>query len=245
MGPDPRHAFRVARLRTPEELLEIGFARSRVAMVNEAHDGLRRCVRTRVVGRRLLPVAHALGVRHLAMEALWDRGLAEQANADRRLPVASGYLAQPDLRALVQDALDLGWTLLAYEADMSAAPSSDLMSAAAASWRELEQARNLAAVLPDGPLLVWCGNGHLSKVSRVDWQPMACRFGELTGIEPFALDQTVSVLPPGHVQPWVDRLRGELETLGGTAGFLSDHPPAGWCRCWADAFLLSLENELA
>lgn len=92
--------------RLPEELLEIGLGRSRVVMVNEAHDRLLRCRRTREVGRRLLPVADRLGVRHLAMEALWNsdlRRLTAEANATRRLPAdpRGGYLAQPDMRALV------------------------------------------------------------------------------------------------------------------------------------------------
>jgi hypothetical protein len=58
------------RWRTPEQLVALGIRRSRVVMMNEAHDGLRRCVRTRRVGQRVLPAAHDAGVRYLAMEAL-------------------------------------------------------------------------------------------------------------------------------------------------------------------------------
>jgi hypothetical protein len=60
------------RWRAPEELVQIGFSRSRVVMMNEAHNGWLRCVRTRTLGTRALPVPHAAGVRHLAMEALFD-----------------------------------------------------------------------------------------------------------------------------------------------------------------------------
>jgi hypothetical protein len=42
---------------------------SRLVLMNEAHSGFARCVRTRELGRELLPVAHAGGVRHLVMEA--------------------------------------------------------------------------------------------------------------------------------------------------------------------------------
>ncbi len=35
--------------RTPEELVEIGFSRASVVMVNEAHSGDERCVRTREI----------------------------------------------------------------------------------------------------------------------------------------------------------------------------------------------------
>jgi hypothetical protein len=107
-----------AAWRTPQELVEEGFRRSRVVMLNEAHDGLTRCVRTRRLGRQVLPSAHAMGVRHLAMEAL-QPGDAEAANTSRRPPdTAHGYLAQPDMAELIQAALALGWTLWPYEADI-------------------------------------------------------------------------------------------------------------------------------
>src|SRR6266511_528361 len=96
---------RSAPLRRPEELVNIGFGRSRVVMMNEAHDGSRRCVRTRAVGRRVLRTAYENGVRHLAMEALWP-AVAAQANRTRRVPESDqlGYLRQPEMRQLVQDA---------------------------------------------------------------------------------------------------------------------------------------------
>jgi hypothetical protein len=37
--------------RTREALVAIGFGRGRVVMLNETHNGLARCVRTREVGR--------------------------------------------------------------------------------------------------------------------------------------------------------------------------------------------------
>jgi hypothetical protein len=53
-----------------EDLTRLAFHRSRIVMVNEAHDGLTRCVRTRQVGIHVIKTAHELGVRRLAMEAL-------------------------------------------------------------------------------------------------------------------------------------------------------------------------------
>jgi hypothetical protein len=87
--------------RTPEELLAIGFSRSRVVMMDEAHNGMRRCVRTREIGRRLLPAADAAGVRQLAMEAR----------------LCGPYMAQPDLQRLVRAARELGWEVSSYEVD--------------------------------------------------------------------------------------------------------------------------------
>lgn len=156
--------------------------RSRVVMVNEAHNGALRCVRTREVGRRLLPVAHRLGARYLAMEALPNTGQlrewTDQANHTRTVPLPFGktsYLAQPDMRTMIQAALDLGWTLLAYEAEFDKAPAEtdarieeerkQVDWRMGIAWREQEEAQNLAAhvaVLPsDARLLVWCGWAHL------------------------------------------------------------------------------------
>lgn len=103
--------------RSPEEVVEIAFQRSSVVMMNEAHDGDKRCVRTRQIGQRILPVAHASGVRHLAMEALHPN-FAKQCNNTRLLPDEKmGYLSQPEMREFIQTALDLSWTLIPYEAD--------------------------------------------------------------------------------------------------------------------------------
>lgn len=211
-------------LRTPEELLAIGFDRSRVVMVNEAHNGMKRCVRTREIGLRLLPAAHEAGVRHMAMEALYGP-----------------YLVQPDMQALIDAAEELGWRLIPYEIDQLMSPNE----------REEGQARNLAAALaqlaPQTPILVWCGIGHLWKVPpRAAWTPMACRFWDLTGIEPFSIDQTVTVeFDPDTTSAW-HRLglaqAGPLEALGGTAGVLISDSPIP--RPGVDAVLLSTENAL-
>ncbi|MBD0362976.1 MAG: hypothetical protein ICV55_09440, partial [Coleofasciculus sp. C3-bin4] len=152
--------------RTPEELLEIGLRRSRVVMMNEAHDGLKRCIRTRQIGQRLLPIAHKAGVRHLAIEAL-SLFFVDEANRTRQLPevgVGLGYLHQPDLRAFIQAALDLGWTLIPYEINFQTYPSDYPLSIEYTNLREEEQAKKLIRALealPSGAsLLVWCGNSH-------------------------------------------------------------------------------------
>lgn len=236
--------------RTPEELVEIGFARSRVVMMNEAHDAWRRCVRTREVGRRVLPVAHGAGVRHLAMEALGPED-AEEANRTGRLPPRDlGYLSQPDMRALVQEALDLGCTLIRYEIDVDQLPGDwPLGGDRAVNWREEYQARNLAAALdalPEGaPLLVWCGWGHLYREASRRWTPMAVWFERLTGTAPFSIDQTVTVKRVRAAKrPWMRPFEPVLRSMGGTAGFLREEAPRSRWLTAADAFLLSLQNDL-
>jgi len=236
-------------LLTPADLVERGFEASRVVMMNEAHSGLRRCKRTRLIGRLVLPRAHAAGVRHLAAEALKPEFVAE-ANRTRQLPeVDRGYLAQADMRELLQAALDLGWTLHAYEADLQRAPEPGQL----VNWREAEQARNLVAALESlddtARMLVWCGNSHLSKVGGPGpdgepFLPMGQVFWELSGIEPFAIDQITTVNFDGsgrRAAVWLETYGEQLAASPARAlGFLED-PADGQD---ADARLVALDNEL-
>ena len=239
--------------------MRIGLARSRVVIVNECHDGDRHCPRTREIGRRLLPVAYEAGVRHLAMEALFA-AFAEEANRARLLPeVRLGYLGQEDMRALMGDALTLGLDLVAYECDFSLWQGST-RTAEFGNWRDAEEARNLTKFLAHMPgdtrLLVWCGNSHQRKtpqsypgVGRSTWTRLGQRFRELSGIDPFVVDQSVTVEYRSGRSPRRDdvgRYREELRLLGGTGGFLHEEDPdARWREdLSADAWLLSLDNSM-
>jgi hypothetical protein len=230
--------------------MAIGFGRSSVVMMNEAHSGLLRSRRTRHTARECLPGAADCGVRHLAMEAL-DPGFAETANRSRVLPtVEAGYLAQPDMRAVAQAAVDLGWSLLTYEADHRRAPpglrAAGTLGREFTNWREAEQARNLKAVHQDvdGPLLVWCGNGHHTKTASGDWLPMGAVFWTLSGVEPFCIDQLATVVWPNHgpIITVDTDLRIALESRGGTAALLQEEMPAGLNSPPGDAYVLSIDN---
>ena len=208
--------------RSPEEIVEIGFQRSSVVMMNEAHAGEKRCIRTRQIGKRIIPIAHQAGVRHLAMEALYPSKFAEQCNNIRRAPDRNaGYLSQPEMREFIQTALDLGWTLVPYEANpfkwLSARYSvdfadagytieslnylqqhqTDVMSMEYTNWREEQQALNLIASLKSLPqntqLLVWCGNSHHTKKVDNVWIPMGHQFQQQSGINQFVIDQTRTI----------------------------------------------------
>ena len=239
-----------------EELTQWGFAHSPVVMANEAHDGLRRCVRTRQVGARMVQAAHEAGVRRLAMEALpWQPGGAP--GPIREIPpVVGGYLAQPDMRTLMTTALDLGWTLWAYDAVIAVPADHDpaeFLTLEFTNWREREQARNLCQVLavaPGEPLLVWSGNSHAAKETSGDgWVPMGCHFPGLSGIDPFVVDQTVTVDFEHGRRSWVQELLDALaETLaacGGTAGILTGQAPPPLDGYPADAVVVSTDNALS
>ncbi len=247
-------------MRSPEELVGVGFQRSRIVIVNECHDGDRQCPRTRTIGRRILPVAHEAGVRLLAMEALFE-AFASEANATRRVPeVRAGYLGHDDMCALIGDALALGWDLLAYECDFSLWKDGDTRSAEFANWRGAEEARDLAdflAMAPqDSKLLVWCGNSHQRKTPQTypgvppgSWIRLGQRLRELSEIDPLVIDQSVTVEYRWRRSPRgqdAKRYAAELRALGGTGGFLREEDPDERWRCdlSADAWLLSLDNGM-
>jgi hypothetical protein len=203
----------------------------------------------------MIRAAHEAGVRRLAMEALtWPA--QDTPGPIRAIPAAvEGYLAQPDMQRMITTALDLGWSLWAYEAIIEITADTDpaeLLSMEFTNWREREQAGNLRRVLaaaPAEPLLVWCGNGHASKEGDDEWVPMGQHFRAHSGIDPFVIDQTVTVAFHGEPQPWVRELLAPLgETLaahGGTAGILRDQAPRPLnSRTDVDALVVSTDNAL-
>jgi hypothetical protein len=242
----------MTRWLTIEELARVAFGTQHVVMVNEAHDGMRRCVRTRRVGVRLVAAAHALGVRDLAMEALPppEPGAPE---AWTELPSSEGgYLGQPDMRELMGAALVRGWRLWSYEEqtppELMAHPEQ-LLTMEFTNRREREQALNLAELASRVPrLFVWCGNGHATRHPVGDWVPMGHQFVQITGRELYVVDQTVTVnwndedtyLPDGALEG----LERELAPYGGTASVLHDDAPEPLLRRDADAFVLSVDNRL-
>jgi hypothetical protein len=236
-----------------EELTLWGFAQAPVVMANEAHNGMARCVRTRDIGVRMIEAAHQAGVRQLAMEAL-PRSEDGSPVPIRATPAAAdGYLAQPDMRRLITTALELGWTLWAYEADIrSASDPAQLLTQEFTNWREREQAQNLCQVLatiPEQPLLVWSGNSHAAKEASGEWVPMGHHFTALSGIDPFVIDQAVTVAWHEQTRPWVQDLLAAIHpTLvrcGGTAGILREQaPPPLDCWTGVDAVVVSTDNSL-
>ena len=246
--------------RSVEELVEIGFRRSRVVMMNEAHAGELRCVRTRIIGQRILPTAYKMGARYLAMEALWPE-ITEEANHTRQLGLAfeGSYLSQPEMRSFIQSALDTGWTLIAYEADFRLEPPG-LSFRRQNNWREEMQARNLVNALQslpqDAKMLVWCGNSHHVKAlvpirdnePDEEWALMGYQFRALSGIDSFVIEQSGMVHWPGmplRREKWLQEITPRLHGYGGTAGFLKEEAPLCFRVSDAqDAYVVSLHNEM-
>ena len=238
---------------TPEQLCREGFRRSRVVMVNEAQSGGRRCVRNRRIGRRILPVAWAGGARVLAMEALGPPGgeppAPEVLEPGTQLPQGLG---EADMAALLATARGLGFRLAGYDADRKAIPirlRTKTRSPMFSNWRDSVQAGNLAALLaelaPDERMLVWATNLHHSKVRYMAYQPTGWRFRFVTGVDPFVVDQTVTVtfVERRAANPVLRWAQAELRRRDGDAGYIWRE---GLPRLSAgsDAWLLSLDNRL-
>jgi hypothetical protein len=237
---------------SPSEIVTHGFATSPVVMMNEAHSGMSRCARTRRVGREILPAAHAAGCRHLAMEALPT--MADGPTIGVVSLPDGGYLAQPEMRELIDVAQELGWTLVAYEIAWTMMPiehRDNPLTWAATNHRELVQAENLVAAwlqIDRVPMLVWCGNSHHATMTGSEWTPMGVHFRKLAGFEHFAIDQTQTISfnfdGRSNIQ-LTDDLRAALDLRGGTAGFLASDPPPGLeVPDHFDALILSTDNEM-
>ena len=100
-------------------------------------------------------------------------------------------------------------------------------------------------------MLVWSGNSHLSERSGLGpggrvFKPMGLQFRELTGIDPFTIDQTVTVDFDGtgeRGRRWIERFGRDLERFPlETAGLLLE---ALGIDASEDAWVFSLDNELS
>ena len=82
-----------------------------------------------------------------------------------------------------------------------------------------------------------------------EWIPMGWHFRDMSGVDPFVVDQDVTVDFGRGPQPWVQELLASLSDIlaahGGTAGILRDQAPPpldGWAG--VDALVVSTDNEM-
>ena len=145
----------------------------RVTMFNEAHFVKSH----RLLMRRLLRPLYELGYRHLAIEGLWEDSDTLQK---RGYPIVDSgfYVAESNMAALIREALQLGYHVTGYD-DFS--PD-----------RERLQAQNLynnTILNQEGKVLVLAGFGHIHESSSSGRKMMAEHFRDLSGIDPFTIDQ--------------------------------------------------------
>ncbi len=157
--------------------------RRQVVMFNETHHSPQH----RAYVRSLLDEFYRAGYRYLALEALspYDTLLNERGYPTLK---SGYYVREPQMANLIREALAQGYTLVAYE------------NTGKERERDHQQALNIKAVLDDDPearILVLCGFHHLTEspvdpaTNRGKSRWMAGWFKEITGIDPFTVNQVV------------------------------------------------------
>jgi hypothetical protein len=123
------------------------------------------------------------GFRYLALEMLNNRSNKEL----RKLSRETGfYTAEPLAGEMVRTALELGYTLVAYEDTLATEHSATL--------RDSIQAANIYSVIrqdTSARILVYAGYGSIAEKNTWDstYVPMAMTFKKISGIDPLTVDQ--------------------------------------------------------
>lgn len=153
---------------------------ARLIILNEAHHNPRH----RVFAASLLPGLARLGFSYFGAEGFTA---ADSLLNQRGYPVLGTgfYVSEPCFGNLVRTAARTGYRLFAYEAD----------SRANTREREIGQARHIAKLMrahPQAKFFIYCGFSHADerKQSAFEGPALATRLKELTGEDPFTIDQT-------------------------------------------------------
>lgn len=153
----------------------------KIIIINEAHNNSRH----RVFTTSLLKGLYKNGYRFIAFEALTDTLINQ-----RKFPILSSgsiYIQESQYSNLIKEAIKIGFTLFSYEHFGKKGETG--------KDREIGQAKNIAKVIsqnPNGKFLIHCGYDHLNEgiPGIKEWEKaMAGRLKDLTGINPFTIDQ--------------------------------------------------------
>ncbi len=153
--------------------------RYKVIMLNEANNKPLH----RAFAYSMLDVLYNRGFRYLAMEMLNPMPDHELT----KLTYKTGHFAtEPVAGELIRQALDLGFTLVAYEDPQGNSHTP--------TERDSIQALNIVKILkqdPEAKIFVYASYGHIAEKSTTpDFIPMGMAFRRMTGIDPLTIDQT-------------------------------------------------------
>lgn len=154
-----------------------------IIIINEAHQQPYH----RVFTTSILHELYEAGFRYFGAETItnFEENLKE-LEKNKFPTLKSGiYLKEPYYGNLVREAMNEGFKIFGYE--------STLYPDTIPGNRELEQAKNIKKILekdPKAKILIHCGFDHLIETPLPSWgKAMAGRLTELTGINPFTIDQ--------------------------------------------------------
>ncbi|SHM85842.1 hypothetical protein [Flavobacterium saccharophilum] len=151
-----------------------------IILINEAHNNSRH----RVFTTSLLHDLYNNGYRFLGLEALW-----ENLDGKEFATLQDGfYIKEPQFGNLIKEAKEIGFTVFQYESTSKVRDGG--------KTREIEQAENIVKMMKENPnskFLIHCGYEHIIEGTPgiKTWEKaMAGRIIEMTGINPFTIDQT-------------------------------------------------------
>ena len=156
----------------------------RIIIINEAHH----IPYHRVFITSLLKDLYKAGFRYYGGETI---NYLDSTINSRKYPVLNSgyYTVEPQFGNLVREALNIGYFVFGYEARSTESFSSP-------DIREIEQAKNIYRILqkdPNARILLHAGYDHIREDSLGGtWKKaMAARLMDLTGIDPFTINQEV------------------------------------------------------
>jgi len=184
------------KMRDALEALDEATNNRQVVMINEEH----RTPFHRALTLQLLSRLYAKGFRYFAAETLASGnlpGAPEDTELGKRgFPVQGTgyYTSDPIYAETIRTALKLGYRVVPYESIDPNCKSPDDNPEFCSDQRERGQAKNLVERIlksdPQTKIFVHVGRGHNSKdeLSK-EFNFMAYYFRQLSGIEPFTIDQ--------------------------------------------------------
>jgi hypothetical protein len=171
----------------------------RVVMINEAHN----VSRNRAFTTELISALHEDGFMIFAAEGFHPETASRMEEFGYPQHGMSAYIQDPFFAGMMREAHRLGMTLAYYEEQPEQSCLPECSVTERARGRELNQARNLAAVVeenPDARIIVHVGYAHLAETENDDSTRllMGAHFARLTGLDPLTIDQfrgTPRVMP--------------------------------------------------
>lgn len=172
-----------------------------IVIINENHHHPQH----RRFGKNLLPCFKQAGFTHFALETIGEesREINKRGHVSRK--ITGYYTAEPQMAALVNEGLRLGFKIVRYETRNTC---NGCTTEDSIDQREEDQANNLIAETfnnePKAKVLIWVGYAHaykrqLTSSPKSRW--MATRLWEKTGIEPFSIEQLSEQLEWNETQP--------------------------------------------
>lgn len=158
-----------------------------VVMINEAHH----VPMHRAFLCNILPILKKNGFKYLAIEAVdySDRNLNR-----RKYPIQSTgfYIAEPNFGELLRTALSFNFTIVPYDDTTTCDQNKYTDKNYCYTQRDYKQALTINSILkkdPKAKIVVYAGFDHILEMNDTSWIHMAQAFKQITGIDPFTIDQ--------------------------------------------------------